>query len=282
MHVVITGAGGNLGGKLSAHLQSAPWCSSITGIDPKPLADNGKFRAIAADLRDPHDRGWIDPVEAADAVVHFAAQNPMPDSSWPEAAQSVDMTFNLLQHVGHAPCRFVFASSNHVMGGYKDTPLPAGETLRAATPPRPGTRFFDGIEYRTPTAYGGSKLLSERAVAARAAASQLTAVNTRIGWVQPGENRPETVNPNGGGKRIGPTLPDQAELDRATAWYRGMWMSNRDFLQIMEKALTAPADRWPGRAIVVSGVSRNAGTAWNLDEARLWLGYEPLDDIAAG
>jgi nucleoside-diphosphate-sugar epimerase len=282
VRVVITGAGGNLGGKLTAHLQAMPWCSAITGVDPKPLADAGKFRAIAADLRDPHDRRWIDPVEAADAVVHFAAQSPAPDSSWPEAAQSLDMTFNLLQHVGHKPCRFVFASSNHVMGGYKDTPLPAGETLSGETPPSPGTRYFDGVEFRRPQAYGGSKLIGERAVAARCAATQLTGVNIRIGWVQPGENRPETVHAHGGGKRIGPDLADAAELARATSWYRGMWMSNRDFLQLMEKAITAPADRWPARAIVVSGVSNNTGTKWNLEDSRRWLGYAPIDDIAAG
>jgi nucleoside-diphosphate-sugar epimerase len=279
---VITGAGGNLGGKLTTHLQSAPWCSSIVGLDPKPITDSGKFRAVAADLRDPHDRRWIDPVEQADAVVHFAAQNPQPDSSWPEAAQSVDMTLNLLQHVGHAGCRFVFASSNHVMGGYKDAPLPAGETLAAATSPKPGTRFFDGIEYQIPAAYGASKLMGERAVAARCEASLLTGVNIRIGWVQPGENRPDTVNPHGGGRRIGPGLPDSTELERARTWYRGMWMSNRDFLQLMEKALTVQADDWPSRAITVSGVSDNEGTRWNLDDGRRWLGYAPRDNVAAG
>ncbi|KQX42540.1 hypothetical protein ASD04_00800 [Devosia sp. Root436] len=281
MKIVITGAGGNLGGKLTRHLQAAPWCSAIIGIDPKPMADNGKFRAVAGDLRDPHDRLWIEPVEQADAVVHFAAQNAQPDSGWQEAAQSVDMTFNLLQHVGHAPCRFVFASSNHVMGGYKDDPLPPGDTLRAATPPSPGTRFFDGNAFHRPTAYGSSKLLSERAVMARAANSLLTGVNVRIGWVQPGDNRPETVNPHGGGRRIGPGEADAAELARATAWYRGMWLSNRDFLQIMEKALTAPSEPWPHNAIVVSGVSNNANTPWNLDEARHWLGYQPVDNLWA-
>ncbi len=184
MRVVITGAGGNLGGKLIAHLQSAQWCSAISGIDPKPLTDSGKFRAVSADLRDPHDRRWIEPVQQADAVVHFAAQNPEPDSNWVEATQSIDMTMNLLQWAGQTPCRFVFASSNHVMGGYKDTPLPPGQQLTWDTPPRPGTRFFDGYDYRTPTAYGASKLMGERAVAVRCAASLLTGVNVRIGWVQ--------------------------------------------------------------------------------------------------
>ncbi len=282
MHVVITGAGGNLGSKLTAYLQSAPWCSAITGIDPKPLADSGKFHAVSADLRDPHDRRWIDPTRQADAVVHFAAQNPAPDSDWVEATQSIDMTMNLLQWVGQTPCRFVFASSNHVMGGYKDAPLPPGPLLTADTPPRPGTRFFDGHDYRTPTAYGASKLMGERAIAARCASSLLTGVNVRIGWVQPGENRPETIDLRGAGRRTGSALPDQQEIERGLAWFRGMWMSNRDFLQLMEKAITAPSDSWPARAIVVSGVSNNAGTRWNLDDGRRWLGYAPVDDIAAG
>lgn len=281
MRVVITGAGGNLGGKLTAHLQTASWCSAITGIDPRPLADAGKFRAIPADLRDPHDRRWIDPVTEADAVVHFAAQDPAPDSGWPEAAQSTDMTLNVLQHLGHRACRFVFASSNHVMGGYKDAPLPPGAAIDATTPPSPGTRFFDGTAYRRPTAYGSSKLFGERAVAARCAVSQLTGVNIRIGWVQPGANRPETINPYGGGRRTGPDLPESAELERAGAWFRGMWMSNRDFLHLLVAALTASADGWPGRAITVNGVSNNTGTAWSLAEGRRWLGHAPVDDIAS-
>ena len=280
MHVVITGAGGNLGGKLTAHLQAMPWCSAITGIDPKPLADAGKFRAIAANLRDRYDRGWIEPVQQADAVVHFAAQNPAPDSNWLEASQSIDMTMNLLQWVGQTPCRFVFASSNHVMGGYKDAPLPPGQLLTADTPPHPGTRFFDGYDYRTPTAYGASKLMGERAVAARCASSLLTGVNVRIGWVQPGENRPDTIDLRGAGRRTGPAMPNNDEIERGMAWFRGMWMSNRDFVILMEKALTAPADSWPARAIVVNGISNNTGTAWHLDDTRRWLGYAPVDDIA--
>ncbi|HTO28477.1 MAG TPA: NAD(P)-dependent oxidoreductase [Devosia sp.] len=282
MRVVITGAGGNLGGKLIAHLQSAQWCSAIVGIDPKPLPDSGKVRAVGADLRDPHDRRWIDPVQQADAVVHFAAQNPAPDSNWVEATQSIDMTMNLLQWSGQTPCRFVFASSNHVMGGYKDAPLPPGQQLTGDTPPRPGTRYFDGYDYRTPTAYGASKLMGERAVAARCAASLLTGVNVRIGWVQAGENRPQTIDLRGAGQRIGPTLPDQEEIERGMTWFRGMWLSNRDFVQLMEKAITTPADQWPSRAIVVNGMSHNTGTVWNLDEGRRLLGYAPVDDISVG
>ena len=83
--------------------------------------------------------------------------------------------------------------------------------------------------------------MGERAVAARCASSLLTGVNVRIGWVQPGETRPETIDLRGAGQRIGRTLPDQEEIARGMVWFRGMWLSNRDFLQLMEKALTAPA-----------------------------------------
>lgn len=283
MRVLITGAAGNLGSKLTEHLQAADWCSAIVGIDPKPMDDVGKLRAIVADLRDPTDRRWTDEVAQCDAIVHFAAQNPWPDSAWWEAAMSMDMTLNLLNQVGDRPCRFIFASSNHVMGGYKDAPLPAGELLSESTSPLPGTRFFDGVQYRTPSAYGSSKLAGERAVMARAAigSDQFTGVNIRIGWVQRGENRPETINPFGGGTVQGTGQADAEEVARALKWFRGMWLSNRDFLQLMEQALRASAVNWPARTIVVSGVSNNTGTTWDHSAGRDYLDYRPMDDVAA-
>lgn len=284
MRIVITGAAGNLGSKLTAHLQGADWCSQIVGIDPQPVASSGKFAAVAADLRAPDDRRWIDAVQEADAVVHFAAQNPAPDSNWLEAAQSLDMTLNLLNRVGGRDCRFIFASSNHVMGGYKDAPLPQGEKLTGATPPLPGTRTFDGTRYYTPHAYGSSKLMGERAVAARAAAldGTLTGVNVRIGWVQRGDNRPQTIGLHGGGTNHGPGRPSPEELERALTWFRGMWLSNRDFVHLMERAIRAPASGWPGPAIVIAGISNNSGTLWDLAAARDCLDYRPDDDVAMG
>ena len=283
MRVLITGAAGNLGSKLIEHLQAAEWCSAIVGIDPKPRPEAGKLRSVVADLRDAGDRRWTDAVAEIDAIVHFAAQNPAPDSVWWEAAMSLDMTLNLLNCVGNRACRFIFASSNHVMGGYKDMPLPDGALLSADTPPVPGARMFDGKQYRTPTAYGSSKLMGERAVIARAAVGngQFTGVNVRIGWVQPDENRPATLSLAGGGVNHGPGQPDAEELERGLKWYRGMWLSNRDFTQLMERALRAPAAGWPAHAILVSGMSNNTGTAWDLEPGRRLLGYNPVDDVAA-
>jgi nucleoside-diphosphate-sugar epimerase len=277
---MITGAGGNLGGKLAAFLQAADWCTGIIGIDVKPIAASGKYHAVVADLRDPNDRRWTDLVPDADAVVHFAAQNPAPDSNWLEATQSFDMTLNLLEQAGRGECRFIFASSNHAMGGYKDAPLPPDGKISGATPPIAGTRMFDGYEHKTPSAYGSTKLLGERAVIARAAGTggRLSGVNVRIGWIQAGENRPDTIGPHGAGRRIGPGLPDAEDAARSLTWFRNMWLSNRDFLQLMEKAIRSPAANWPAPAITVSGMSNNRGMAWDLSDGSRLLGYDPVDD----
>jgi hypothetical protein len=58
-----------------------------------------------------------------------------------------------------------------------------------------------------------------------------------------------------------------------------MWLSNQDFLGIMEHALTADAARWPAPGIVVNGMSANAGMPWDLEGTREFLGYSPKDDV---
>ena len=60
-----------------------------------------------------------------------------------------------------------------------------------------------------------------------------------------------------------------------------MWLSNRDFVQLFERAISAPTDTWPGPSIVVNGMSNNRGMAWSLEETRRYLGYEPQDDVYA-
>lgn len=284
MRIVITGAGGNLGQKLIAHLNSLDWCEAIVGIDVRPFPEFGKARFVEADLADAGDARWQEEVTRADAVAHFAAENPFPDALWIEAAHSFDMTANLLQHAGRErECRFVFASTNHVMGGYKDAPIPGEGRIGPDTPPLPGTRFHDGRRYNTAFAYASAKLMGERALLARAAASggRVTGVVTRIGWCQSGENSAATLSASGTPKIEGALARDRDEEERDLRWFRAMWLSNSDFVAGYERALFADAKRWPGSAVIVNLMSDNRGMPWDLDPGRRWIGYEPKDDVWA-
>ena len=60
-----------------------------------------------------------------------------------------------------------------------------------------------------------------------------------------------------------------------------MWLSNRDFVHLFERAVNADAAAWPAPAIVVNGMSDNTGMAWSLDQTRRYLGYQPRDDVNA-
>ena len=275
--VLVTGAGGNLGRKLVAHLADSPWCAGVVALDVAAPAEapHPKVRPVAADLarRSPA----LDAAMAGvDAVVHLAARNPYPDAGWDDAAASFDMTLQAVEALarGGGAKRFVFASSNHVMGGYKEEGLAPG-TLTAALPPRPGTRMGPGD---VPRAYAAAKLMGERLLAARAEHGGLTAVSLRIGWCQPGDNRPETLSAAG---VPGADAPDDAGAARELAWFRAMWLSNGDFLRAVSAALTAEAAPWPAPAIVVNAMSGNGGMPWDLADARRLIGYAPRDDSAA-
>jgi nucleoside-diphosphate-sugar epimerase len=283
---MVTGAGGNLGSQLVARLVERDWCETIYCLDVKGMAGgvyaSPKCRTIFADLGDPHDRKWQEACADADAIAHFAVRNPAPSGDWDDTVIAVDMTANLLQHAKPG-CRFAYASSNHVMGQYKDADW-QGLVLSSRTPPRPGTRFFAGGDYHQPNMYGGSKLVGERLLRAKAIASggSFTAVSLRIGWCMAGNDDPHRINAAGGGSGTGGLAVQPAdEKARDLVWFYGMWLSHRDFVDEYEAALTADAGSWPEPAIVVNAVSANRGKLWDMDEARTWLGHVPQDDVWA-
>ncbi len=87
------------------------------------------------------------------------------------------------------------------------------------------------------------------------------------------------------------------DLTHSDSWFRSMWLSNRDFEQLFQKAIFTDDSTWPPElqvspynpsaisnqcfdqgCIVVNGMSRNTGQRWSLKEGRDYLGYEPQDD----
>lgn len=293
--IAVTGALGNLGTKLLRHLSDRSDIQRLVGLDLRAASAEETdalpvVEFVACDLADWHDQRWRDVLAHVDAVVHFAAQNPYPEASWQEAGVSLDMTL----HIANAAVdsgqvkRVVFATSNHVMGRYKDDPLwdsiDAGE-LTPDLPPGTGTVWHTGERLMNATPYASAKLFGEHVckASARRAQGQTTFAAVRIGWCQPGENLPTTLSAAGTPTvaRGSDTGHDAAILARADRWFREMWLSNRDFLHLFERAILVDGAEWPDGYVLVNGMSNNRGMKWSLDATLRWLGYTPQDDVYA-
>jgi nucleoside-diphosphate-sugar epimerase len=233
--VLITGACGNIGMKLRA-----AWADVYDLVLLDIAASPNDPEVIKVDLGELDDE-WITYFHGVDTVVHLAG-NPNEFATWEELERSnLDAMANVLHAAALAGVeRFIFASSNHVMGGYR-----ALDDMRITPdlPPRP-----DGP-------YGATKLMGERLGRSTSQAFDMTFVALRLGWVQRGENRPET-------------LPDD--------WARSMWLSNRDLVRLFDAAIEAELD--DRDFVVVNGMSNNRGTRWDLDDAAELLGFDPEDD----
>lgn len=251
--VLITGAAGNLGTKLRLHLEGR-YALRLLDRDPR-----GDPAIVLADLSR-WDERWVANFAGVDTVVHLAA-DPRAHVGWTDL---VGPNVDALLHVFHAAARqgvrrVIFASSNHVMGGYADAAESAA--LTPETPPRPGARYVSQGEHRDSTPYGSAKLFGERLGKSFAEVHGLSVIAVRIGWVRPGENRAEDV-----------------PLERGP-WFRLMWLSNRDYGQLMERCIEAAPEL---RFAVLNGMSANTGMRWDIALTRKVVGYEPLDDVTRG
>ena len=281
LRVAITGANGNLGRKLIAALLAAADIAAIHAIDRDVTglsADEARLFPIQADLRGP---GLPDALAGIDAVIHLAAQNPYPDASWEDASASFDMTAKLSEACAKAGVsRLVFASSNHVMGGYKDTPVALSDGgLTTDLPPLVGTLVKTSEGLINSTAYAAAKLMGERVLAVKAETAAFSAVLLRIGWCQPGENTPQTISAAGTPKSG--LFETDPEREHDLRWFRAMWLSNGDLVRCVFAALRADASAWPSRAILVNAMSANRPSPWDLSAGRKLIGYEPLDDVSS-
>jgi nucleoside-diphosphate-sugar epimerase len=271
--VLITGAFGALGRKLVAFLSNSAWCPDIVAVDCRAPSQvlPANVQIVIADLADAKDDRWRHAFRGIDAVVHLAAQHASPGASWADAIASFDMTARVVEMAARSGvARFVFASSNHVMGGYKDPPL-----FKTVSPGRLSTDLAPSPNME----YGVSKLMGERLCCAKAELSgrKMTAVSVRIGWCQRGDNHPSTINASGVSFSVTGDAHDAMNSD--LTWFRNMWLSDRDFGQLMQRALTADASGWNAAGIVVNAMSANTGMLWDIETTRQLIGYLPLDDV---
>ena len=158
--VVITGAAGSIGRKLSAHMAGLGW--TLRGFDVA-----GADGVVTADLLEA-DGAWTALLAGADAVIHLAA-HPWPPGSWTESRMNMDMTANVLRAARERGVpRVVLASSHWIMVGYRFA----------------GLRITPDMEPAPLNPYGVSKLAGER-MGRDAAAQGLSVIALRIGWNQP-------------------------------------------------------------------------------------------------
>ena len=164
--LVITGARGNLGGKLKAALSTRYTLRCLDLIDGEDC--------LAADLA-VYDSSWIRHFAGAHTVLHFAGE-PRPTASWAQVQRAnVVATANVLRASRvHGVRRVIFASTNQVMAGYRF----GDQTVTTALPPTPLNP------------YAVSKLYCEEAGRAFSAETGISFIAFRIGNIGPAENIP--------------------------------------------------------------------------------------------
>ena len=289
--VLVTGACGNLGRKIIEALAASDWCARIVGLDlssdPSGFSTSprSKLELVAGDLT-AAGTPWAGAFAGIEAVIHLAAENPNVDATWQQASNSFDQSVNVgLLALMHGVRRIAFASSNHVMGGYKDAPLADTLALGALTTtlaPAPGTKWHDGTSFQDSTAYAAAKLMGERLFTGLAVRSEgrLTSVSIRIGWAQPGENRAATISH--AGSTIGgfPQARDDT-AKRDLRWFRNMWLANTDLTALFLATVTADPSRWAAPGIVVNGMSNNRGMDWDIETTSDLLRYRPQRNFYA-
>ncbi len=164
--IVVTGARGNLGGKLSAGFADS---HEVRRLDL--IAGPG---CLAADIAE-YDSNWTSQFAGADAILHFAGE-PRQVAPWRLVQRAnVVGTSNVLRAAReHRVRRVIFASTNQIMAGYRFTEGP----VTASMPPTPLNP------------YAVSKLFGEEAGRAFVAETGLSFIALRIGNIMPGENVP--------------------------------------------------------------------------------------------
>ena len=111
--VLVTGAAGNIGGKLAAHF------ATTAAYDLRLIDQVAGDGVIAADLA-AYDDAWAKTFAGVDTVVHLAGE-PRGNASWAMVQRAnIVATQNVLRAARAAKIRrVVFASTNQVMLGYR-------------------------------------------------------------------------------------------------------------------------------------------------------------------
>lgn len=236
--ILVTGTKGNLGRKICNYLKAKSQYDLVC-LD---IVTHGDTSTIQADLSLYND-SWTRCFEGVNVVIHLAADHRL-TAPWESLEKhNVDAVINVFEAaVSNGVERVIFASSLATMYGYNEDYYHHNTPLTPEIPARPNSF------------YGATKILGERLGRGYAKLHGLSVICLRIGWVQPGENNPETFRD---------IMP----------WKQARWLSNRDLCQAVERAIIVKDLDYE----ILNVVSDNKGMSWDIARTCRILGYHPQD-----
>jgi len=240
--LLITGAAGRIG-KVVCKPLAASWDVVGGYSNPRGRAtiEADAITPIACDITNPQEVDAA--VEGCDAILHLAAISVESDPATIARVNILGTTHMLEAARRHGVKRFVYASSNHAVGGH--------ERFSAVLPPK--EQFDENTPPWADSHYGASKVHGE----------------TLTRWYV---HRPGSVM-TAACLRIGTTGFQNVDEIMANPRIWSTWMSDRDLVQLCEKALASTVSYG-----IYGGVSNNKRRFLSIDLARSELGYEPQDD----
>jgi nucleoside-diphosphate-sugar epimerase len=265
MNVLVTGAYGRVGSAIVQHLGDREEYE-FTYLDVRDHPDHETFLADIADYDE------IRPAfDGQDAVVHLAGRAD-PSTPWGELLEyNVVGTYNVLEAAADAGVeRFLFASSNHVMGAYQVEHAPE------LYDPGYDLTVDHRDRFRPKTVYGATKLFGEGLgsyyVEMEESPEQFYAL--RICGV-----RDEADNPPWGDAERGVA---EGRWERGSEAYReqlakrrAMGTSRRDFAHMVDCCLRDETVEFD----VFYVTSDNDARWFDIEHAREVLGYDPQDNL---
>lgn len=236
--LVVTGSSGKIGTILMGGLADL---FELYGVDVVATPGERTFRSDISE----YDQiaGVLKEIMPVPYIVHLAG-DPHVDGEWSSILRNnIVGTKNLYEAArNYKVKKVVFASSNHVTGGYERT----SERLHERV-------WTENITIRDPlrpdSDYATSKVFGEAIARQYYELYGLESVCLRIGSVVAGEEPPNNER------------------------YRRIWLSHKDLLQLFKKSILSDVPFG-----IYYGVSNNKTSIWDISNAREDLGYIPEDD----
>jgi nucleoside-diphosphate-sugar epimerase len=260
LKVLITGANGLIGNLVYARLVAQPEAydayAMVRRLQPSARAEGIPFHDLPPErqrLADLQDFEAVQrAVEGMEVVVHLAA-DPDGRAGWESVLHNnIEGAHHIFEASRLAGVRrVIYGSTNQVVFGYRFDGSFRPRT--AASPDEASAEKVPPIDHTQPTRplnfYSCSKVFGEALAHMYAYSHGLSCICLRIGWVV-GDDR----------------LP--------TPWARGLWCSQRDIVQLIERCIRAPDSL---RFDIFFGHSDNRLNLVDIQHARDVLGYAPED-----